>query len=258
MKVFSKSDIGKKRTENQDRVWASILNEDYEGAAVVVLCDGMGGENAGSFASETTVNFISERIKRGFRPDLNRNSIRNLLITAVTAANNLVFDLAEYDHGMLGMGTTCVSVIVYKLRAYIINVGDSRVYHIFGGGGDGKSAKSASYSIQQITKDHSYINKLIEDGQITEEESKTHPKRNCLTRAVGAESLLTPDYFEIDLHEDSILMLCSDGLHAYGEDVSIAEIIINNPVHKICDKLVDYALKKGGRDNITVAVISVK
>jgi protein phosphatase len=243
MKVFSKTDIGKKRSENQDRVWAEVL---VTGAAAVVLCDGMGGENAGSFASETTVNFISERIKRGFRPELNRNSIRNLLITSVTAANNLVYDLAEYDQNMLGMGTTCVSAIVSEGRAYIINVGDSRVYHVFG------------ESIQLITKDHSYINKLIDDGEITEEESKTHPKRNCLTRAVGAEPLLTPDYYEIDLQGDSILMLCSDGLHAYGDDVSIAEIIVNNPVGKICDKLIDYALEQGGRDNITVAVISVK
>ncbi|MDR2532852.1 MAG: Stp1/IreP family PP2C-type Ser/Thr phosphatase [Oscillospiraceae bacterium] len=243
MKVFSKSDIGKKRSENQDRVWASVLESR---AAVVVLCDGMGGENAGSFASETTVNFISERIKRGWRPEFNRNSIRNLLITSVTAANNLVFDLAEFDLTMLGMGTTCVSAIADSERAYIVNVGDSRVYHVFGD------------SIQQITKDHSYINKLIEDGQITEDEGKNHPKRNCLTRAVGAESLLTPDYFEIELFEDSILMLCSDGLHSYGEDISIAEIIVNNPINKVCDKLVEYALENGGRDNITVAVISVK
>ncbi|MDR2559544.1 MAG: Stp1/IreP family PP2C-type Ser/Thr phosphatase [Oscillospiraceae bacterium] len=243
MKVFSKTDIGKRRSENQDRVWAALLDS---GAAVVVLCDGMGGENAGSFASETTVNFISERVKRGFRPELNRNSIRNLLITSVTAANNLVYDIAEYDQNMLGMGTTCVGAIVFDKRAYIINVGDSRVYHVFG------------ENIQQITKDHSYINKLIDDGEITEEEGKSHPKRNCLTRAVGAEPILTPDYYEIELQEDSILMLSSDGLHAYGEDMSIAEIIVNNPVGKICGKLVEYALETGGRDNITVAVISVK
>ena len=249
MKVFSKSDIGKKRSENQDRVWTSALGGD---AAAAVLCDGMGGENAGSFASETTVNFISERIKRGFREDLSRNSIRNLLITSVTAANNLVFDLAEFDHEMFGMGTTCISVIVHNERAYIINVGDSRVYHVF------SDEKSSSFNIQQITKDHSYINKLIEDGQITEEESKNHPKRNCLTRAVGAEAMITPDYFELDLRQDSILMLCSDGLHSYGEDVDIAEIIVNNPVNKICDRLIEYALKNGGRDNITVAVVAVK
>jgi len=243
MKVFSKTDIGKKRAENQDRVWAAILER---GAAAVVLCDGMGGENAGSFASETTVNFISERIKRGFRPELNRNSIRNLLITSVTAANNLIYELADFDSDMLGMGTTCISLIVYEKRAYIVNVGDSRVYHLTGN------------TFQQITKDHSYINKLIEDGQITEEESKTHPRRNCLTRAVGAEANLTTDYFEIELFDDSILMLCSDGLHAYGEDSVIGEIIINSPLSVACDNLVEYALENGGRDNITVAVVSVK
>ena len=243
MKVYSKSDIGKKRTENQDMVWTSMLDGN---AAAVVLCDGMGGENAGSFASETTVNFISERIMRGFRPELSRNSIRNLLITSVTAANNLVFELAEFDSEMLGMGTTCIAMIVHDNRMYAVNVGDSRIYHI------------SEDSIQQITKDHSYINKLIEDGQITEEESKNHPRRNCLTRAVGAEANITTDYFELDLYDDSILMLCSDGLHAYGDDATIGEIIVNSPISVACDNLVEYALENGGKDNVTVAVVKVK
>ncbi len=242
MKVFSKSDIGKKRTENQDRVWSGALSED---AVAVILCDGMGGENAGGLASQMTIDFISDRINKGFRTDINRNSLRNLLITSVNAANSLVYDKARSGEEYKGMGTTCVCAVINQDRAYIINIGDSRAYHIF------------DDNIQQITKDHTYVRKLIEDGQITEEESKKHPDRNCITRAVGAEANITPDYFELDLYEDSILLLCSDGLHAYGDDIKIAEIIVNNPINKSCDLLIDYALETGGRDNITVAVVAL-
>ena len=144
-----------------------------------------------------------------------------------------------------GMGTTCVAGIIYNNRAYIINVGDSRAYLIF------------DDSMQQITKDHTYVRRLVERGEITEEESREHPKRNQITRAVGAEKNITPDYFEIDLEEGNIMLFCSDGLHAYGQDVEIAGVIVNNPIGKVCDLLVDYALANGGRDNVSVAVAQV-
>jgi len=240
MRVYSKTDIGTKRTENQDRVKTETL---LNGAVAVILCDGMGGEKAGSRASQLTVDIMSERITRGFRDDVDRNSIRNLLITSVIAANSMVFEEATSDENKHGMGTTCVAAIVHNERAYIINVGDSRAYHIFDDG------------IQQITKDHTYIRTLIEEGKITEEESKTHPDRNAITRAIGAEHGILPDYFELDLYKESIILLCSDGLHAYGSDAEIAEIIVNNPKSKVCDLLITYAIENGGRDNITAALI---
>ena len=242
MKYFSKSDIGLVRTENQDRVWTGALGENEEAVALVV-CDGMGGENAGSCASQMTLDLMQERLQSGFRPSNNRNFIRNLLITSVTAANSLVFDRSRTEPDKSGMGTTCVAAVVCDHRAYIINVGDSRCYHIF------------DESIQQITKDHTVIRRLIERGEITEEESKTHPRRNSITRAVGAAREITPDYFEIDLEQGHCLLLCSDGLHSYGDDAEIAGIIVNNPIQKCCDLLIDYALANGGRDNTTVALI---
>ena len=246
MRVFSQTDIGTRRTENQDRVWTDFLNgtnNSGEEAVAVVLCDGMGGEKAGSRASEMTVDFMAERFKKGFRDDTNRNSIRNLMITSIIAANSLVVEEARTDKDKHGMGTTCVSAIVHSERAYIINVGDSRAYHIF------------DDNIQQITKDHTYIRTLIEEGRITEEESRRHPDRNAITRAIGAEANVTPDYFELDLQKGSILLLCSDGLHSYGDDAEIAEIIVNNPASKVCDLLMEYAIKNGGRDNITAALV---
>lgn len=239
LKCFSKTDIGLVRSENQDRVWTGTLDD---GASAIILCDGMGGENAGSVASQMTIDFMSDRIRKGFRSNINRNYIRNLLITSVTAANSLVYDKAMSETDKYGMGTTCVAAVVYNNRAYIINVGDSRAYLIY------------DDSMQQITKDHTYVRRLVERGEITEEESREHPKRNQITRAVGAEKTITPDYFEIDMDEGNILLLCSDGLHAYGRDEEIAEIIVNNPIGKVCDLLVDYALANGGRDNVSVAV----
>lgn len=240
MKLFAKSDIGLLRSENQDRVWTGALGDNE--AVAVILCDGMGGEKAGSCASQMTVEFMAERIQKGFRANINRNFIRNLLITSITAANSLVYDRARSDESKHGMGTTCVAAVIYNQRAYIINVGDSRAYHIF------------DDNMQQITKDHTYIRRLIERGEITEEAAKTHPERNKITRAVGAERTITPDYFELDLEEGHILLFCSDGLSSYGDDGEIAEIVVNNPISKGCDLLIDYALRNGGRDNVTVAL----
>ena len=123
------------------------------------------------------------------------------------------------------MGTTCVAGIIFNERAYLINVGDSRCYFFF------------DDNMQQVTKDHTYIRKLVEKGIITYEESKTHPDRNRITKAVGAQPFITPDYFELDVKKDDMLLFC--------------------PVAKCCDQLIDYVNKHGGRDNVTVAVVSI-
>lgn len=242
MKAYAKTDIGNCREENQDNYWIGELAND---AVAVILCDGMGGQNAGGYASLTTVDFIKDRLIKGFRKDITRNQIRNLLITSVTAANSVVYDMAKADPDKTGMGTTCVAGIIFNERAYIINVGDSRCYFFF------------DDNMQQVTKDHTYIRKLVEKGIITYEESKTHPDRNRITKAVGAQPFITPDYFELDVKKDDMLLFCSDGLSSYAEDTEIANVIAASPVAKCCDQLIDYVNKHGGRDNVTVAVVSI-
>lgn len=239
MKIYSESHVGVIRTENQDRVWSGMLTDN---ACAIVLCDGMGGENAGSYASETAINIITEKLKSTFSESMNRNAIRNLLITSVTAANTAVHEIASTDEAKRGMGTTCVAMIVFEERAHIINVGDSRAYRIY------------DDCIMQITKDHTFIRHLLESGKITEDEAKKHPDRNCITRAVGAEATITPDYFELDLGENDIILLCSDGLSSYGDDGEIADIALSNPINKVCGKLIEYANQNGGKDNVTVGV----
>lgn len=180
---------------------------------------------------------------------MNRNSVRNLLITAVSAANSSVVDAARKQPEGAVMGTTCVAAIVSGGRAYIVNVGDSRGYHLF--------TSEDSECIQQVTKDHSHVRDLIDRGEITEEQAKLHPDRNKITRAIGAEEMVTPDYFELDLADGDMLLLCSDGLSSYGDDMDILDICFEYPVEVICDKLVDYANGNGGHDNISVALIAV-
>ncbi|MBQ9948971.1 MAG: Stp1/IreP family PP2C-type Ser/Thr phosphatase [Oscillospiraceae bacterium] len=246
MNVYSKTDIGLQREENQDTVWAEMLSET---ACAAVLCDGMGGEKAGGLASQMAVDIISKRIKESFSEMMNRNSVRNLLITAVVAANSIVYETAQKDIDRSVMGTTCVAAIVFGGCAYIVNVGDSRAYHLF--------SSEEDECIRQVTRDHSHVRELIERGEITEEQAKTHPKRNKITRAIGAESNVTPDYFELDLNDGDMLMLCSDGLSSYGDDMDILDICFEVKREDCVDALIRYANNNGGHDNVSVALIDV-
>ncbi|MBQ4165013.1 MAG: Stp1/IreP family PP2C-type Ser/Thr phosphatase [Oscillospiraceae bacterium] len=246
MNVYSKSDIGLQREENQDTVWCEMLGDT---ACAAVLCDGMGGEKSGGLASQMAVDIISNRIKESFSEMMNRNSVRNLLITAVSAANSIVYETAqrELDHSV--MGTTCVAAIVFGGCAYIVNVGDSRAYHLFVSGDD--------ECIRQITRDHSHVRELVERGEITEEQAKVHPKRNKITRAIGADSSVTPDYFELDVNDGDMLLLCSDGLTSYGDDMDILDICFEVKREDCTEALVRYANNNGGHDNVSVAVVDI-
>lgn len=244
MNVYSKSDIGLQRDENQDTVWSEQLSET---ACAAVLCDGMGGEKAGGLASRMAVDIISKRIKESFSEMMNKNSVRNLLITAVSAANSIVYETAQREYVNSVMGTTCVAAIVFGGCAYIVNVGDSRAYHLFTQGED--------ECIRQITRDHSRVMELVEQGKITEEEAKVHPHRNKITRAIGAESGVTPDYFELEMGEGDMLLLCSDGLSSYGDDMDILDICFEVRPEDCTEALVRYANNNGGHDNVSVALV---
>lgn len=245
MKIYSKTDIGLKRDQNQDCVWSESLTG---GACAAVLCDGMGGETHGELASRMAVDIISRRIRENFTELMSRNTVRNLLITAVSAANSAVADESAKLLGAV-MGTTCVAAIISGGRAYIVNVGDSRCYHLF--------SSEDSDCIQQITRDHSHVQDLVERGEITPEQARVHPDRSKITRAIGAESLVTPDYYEVDLAEGEMLLLCSDGLSSYVDDMDILDICYENPAEEICGALIDRANASGGHDNISVALAVV-
>lgn len=241
MRVFSETNIGLARTENQDRVRTAVLDGDV---GFAVICDGMGGQNAGSEASERAVNIVYERITKVFRTDYDENSVRNLLISSVTTANSVVYDTAISSIDMNGMGTTCVAVLVFRGKLFAVNVGDSRLYLI-------------NHEIRQITKDHTVVMRMYENGEITREQLKNHPQRNYITKAVGVSPLVTPDYFETDMGENASVLLCTDGLSNYCDEADIFQIVKKHEPEDVPGKLIETALGNGGGDNITAAFIKL-
>ncbi len=244
MNIYTKTDRGIEREENQDTVWGEKLSEK---TCAAVLCDGMGGESNGALASQMAVDIISRRIKESYSDMMNHNSVRNLLITAAVAANSIVYEESNQRKTGIVMGTTCVACIVTDGMAHIVNIGDSRAYHLFSTRDDD--------CIRQITKDHTFVREMVDKGELTEEQARNHHKRSRITRAIGAEPNVTPDYFEMELGKGDKLLLCSDGLSSYGDDMDILDIVFEVAEKDCCDALVKYANNNGGHDNVSVAYI---
>lgn len=234
------TDIGLKRDENQDAVRCEYFGHNV----LAVVCDGMGGERAGKEASTVAVEEFFQRFSAGYSESLDDEEIRKLLISSVSAANSVIYTRARLDFKNFGMGTTCVAAFINNRSAFIINVGDSRAYLI------------TDKKLLRITTDHNVAALLYEKGQITEEEMEVHPQRHMLTRAVGVEKTVLPDTFILDYEDKISLLLCSDGLSGYCGDDEIYDVILNSSFDNVADELIKLALSKGGRDNITVAVVS--
>ncbi len=240
MKYVFDTDIGLVREENQDIVRV----EEYYGNVLAVVCDGMGGERSGQEASKIAINEVFNRFSAGFSPELDTISVRQLMTASISAANSIVYTSSRMNYRSFGMGTTCVAVYIDDKYIYIANVGDSRAYYMDDTG------------IHQITTDHTFVNLLLMQGKIGPEEVHTHPKKNMLTKAVGVERIVVPDFFRMKREEKFTILLCSDGLSGYCSDNEIYEVMCKTPLEEMSKALVDLALSKGGRDNITLAVIT--
>lgn len=240
MKYVSATDIGSVRDENQDIVQ---INEFY-GNVLAVVCDGMGGERSGQDASRIAINEIFSRFSSEAAQEMDTIAVRQLLTSSISAANSVVYTTARINYRSFGMGTTCVAAYIDDKYIYISNVGDSRAYYVEDG------------ELHQITSDHTLVNMLLKEGKITPEEVHTHPKRNMLTKAVGVEKTVKPDFFRMRREEKFTLLLCSDGLSGYCSDEEIYKTMTSVSFEKIPQALIDLALEKGGRDNITLAVIT--
>jgi protein phosphatase len=169
-------------------------------------------------------------------------SVKNLLVSAITAANIKVFETAEENKEYLGMGTTVVAVVVLNGFAAVAHVGDSRAYFI-------------SDEIKQITRDHSVVQYLIDIGRITQEQAKTHPDRNVITRAVGVSSEVDIDVEIIPINQGQKILICTDGLYEYISDSEMFDIIKNPDIEEPARLLLDMANNAGGKDNITVVTV---
>lgn len=243
MQFYGLSDIGRKRKENQDRIY--LPNEGSE-IELFVLADGMGGANAGSVASSTAIEFIRKYIvERWSKIFLDRVSIENLINEAISEANNFVYVKSKSAQEYAGMGTTIIVAIIFKNKVYLGHIGDSRVYRI------------RKNIIRQLTKDHSYVEALLQSGSITKEEAKVHPQKNVLLKVLGCEENVKPDIITKGFLKGDVLLICSDGLTNMIEANEIYDVIlknINNP-KSACEELVRKANNVGGYDNISVILI---
>ena len=245
MELWGITDSGKVRKHNQD-VFQVFSNED-KNIAVLVVCDGMGGANAGNVASQLAADsfmkYMQEEIEK-LSDDYTQGDIASLMTNAVLTANTEVYEKSMDDEEFAGMGTTLTAAVSTTHGEVVANVGDSRLYHISGD------------DIKQITRDHSVVEDMIERGEITRNEARRHPSRNLITRALGTGVYEPPDIFFILIKDTDTIILCSDGLtNVVLDNEILAEINSGSAVREICEILVDKALERGAPDNVTVVIL---
>lgn len=241
MRIVAKTDIGRVRESNQDSYAAGELPG---GVAWAVVCDGMGGAAGGSVASSTAVKMISQQINAQYRDGMSGNSIKNMLVSAVTAANVSIFDLASANPELHGMGTTVVAAVLSDQMIRIVHAGDSRAY------------KVSPKGIVKMTRDHSIVQELVETGKLTPNEAKAHPRKNIITRALGVDEAVDIDFCEDRMEPEDVLLLCTDGLTNYLETDEIFQITQTSGYYESAQQMVDLANQHGGGDNITVVAIT--
>lgn len=238
LKTFSITDVGVKRKLNQDFVYTS---ERPVGSLpnLFIVADGMGGHNAGDYASKVTVETIVEKVGSSSETERSR-----VLDEAIQAANMLIRARAKESADLEGMGTTVVAATCQGNSLCVANVGDSRLY------------VANRREIRQITRDHSWVAEMVRRGGMGKEEARYHPDRNIITRAIGADDELKVDFFTVQLKEGDLILMCTDGLTNMLEDEEIRMIL--NGARDIVEKaeeLVNAANERGGRDNISVILI---
>ncbi len=240
MRSFSITDVGEKRQINQDYVFCE---ENSIGGLpnLFIVADGMGGHNAGDYASRFSVEVFTERIRT--------NQLKTpigMISDALQYTNDLLLEEANAKNDLQGMGTTFVVATIIESVLYVANVGDSRLYVIREG-------------IKQITEDHSLVEEMVKTGEIERKDVRFHPNKNIITRALGAGSAVTPDYFEVELTEGDIALMCSDGLTNMMDDKDIMDIVQAYPddLEMMAGTLVQKANENGGKDNISIVLVKL-
>ena len=236
MRVFGKTDVGLARKINQDFIFYS---RESVGAFpnLFIVADGMGGHNAGDFASRYAVECFLSYIKNS-KPD----ALIRMVDEGIKYANKKIMEKAAEDENLRGMGTTMVVAYIEDGQLFVANIGDSRLYLL-------------DKQINQVTEDHSFVATLVRAGELTPAEARVHPDKNVITRAVGAAENAKVDFFEVDLEPGDQILMCSDGLSNMVEDEVLYDIVKNTYIGDVVDGLIDEAKRNGGSDNIAVIVI---
>lgn len=241
LRVGFKTDTGKVRSNNQDALF--VLPEQK----LYIIADGVGGHNSGEIASRMAVQqiaaYVSEYPIEEQRSDM---QLRDYFLNCLHSVNQAICRKAGENEENKGMATTVVVVYLRNSNAYVINVGDSRAYLV------------RDKVIRQITEDHTYVNELLRSGSITEEEARQHPQRNMITRALGGEMTVVPDFFQFQIYGGDLILMCTDGLYGEVSDQEIAQLAAGRrSMHRLANDYVKTANEHGGSDNVTVVCIKI-
>lgn len=235
-----KSDKGKIREINEDAFF--VIPEDH----LFLVADGVGGHVDGELASRMAMTEIAAKVReKPLSENAEDEEIRDYFMDLVSMANEHIYESAK-EPSRKSMATTIILLYLCRGNAYVVNVGDSRAYLVRNG------------EMMQISEDHTFVNDLVRQGVITEAEALTHPDRNMITRALGAEHTVKPDFFRFHVEKEDVILLCTDGLYNEVDEYRICEMVCEEKnMRKLCSDLVQEAYDNGGHDNITVVTVSV-
>lgn len=238
---FAETDPGLARSANEDSLILHVPGPGDplgEKGALALVADGVGGANSGKTASSLAVSIVNEAYYAapGGEPPL-------ALKEAVSAAHREIQARSRRERSMEGMATTCTACVLRGTDGYVCHAGDSRAY-LFRGG-----------SLRQVTEDHTLVNRLLQDGLLTEEAARNHPQRNIIVKALGSDGELEPDTIHLELEENDIILLSSDGLHGMVPDGDIASALARRPLREAGAALIDLAKVNGGADNISLILL---
>jgi protein phosphatase len=255
--IGARTDQGRVRAINQDTVYAGALAlSDGATAYLCLVADGMGGAKAGEYASRVAAEVTRARVQReaGRDQPSDDRAWQELLRGAMTAANRRVYEDSRADRDRQGMGTTLTLALIVGDRLHIASVGDSRLY-LFNAAGVTEDGSSSA----QLTSDHSLVARLVDIGQLTPDEARSHPQRNLLYRSIGTDPAVEIDTRSEQLEPGDTVLLCSDGLVNHVTDEEIARVVLaRRDPDTACEELVSLANQRGGRDNITVVIVQVQ
>ena len=243
MQCWGLTDPGCVRPQNQDAYQIEQLDRN---TALCVICDGMGGAKSGNVASSLAVDVFVQEIKRTWTSSMSTAKMDQMLRGAVKLANFTVFDQAVQFEEFTGMGTTLVAALISGRDVTVVNVGDSRCYHVSKNG------------IRQLTRDHSLVQMMVERGELTPELARSYPGKNFITRAIGTETVVECDLFRHRLERGDCLLLCTDGLSNMMDDQEILfEVVHGINKQQCCQRLLTIAKNRGAPDNVTSILVQV-
>ncbi len=245
LEAASLTDVGRQRSNNEDSYiyWEPDTDEDFgRKGRLAVIADGMGGYEGGQEASRLAVETVRSVYDNAFS-----GNPQETLVEAFEAAHQNIQRFAQDHPQFYGMGTTCTALAIVDRQLSFAHVGDSRLYLI------------RAETITRLTRDHSYVGRLVESGIVRSEDAESHPQRHILTAALGSGREVTPNVPEhpVPLEEGATLLLCTDGLWGLVGDPDLARVVQGNPPAEACQKLVAMALERGGPDNITALLLRV-